>query len=156
MHPKEITIKSSLSDLLRLSADDTSFRNCLEQIRWVNDQKCPNCGCTKSYPMKRRREFKGQYKCSNCHQRFTSTVGTMFEGSHISLRKWFIAIYIFSAYKDTVSSHQLARDLGITQTSAWLMLRRIRYALKANAANLGVNELPINSSSAQVMPMAQA
>jgi hypothetical protein len=54
----------------------------------------------------------------------------MFEGSHISLRKWFIAIYIFSLHKKGISSHQLASDLGITQKSAWFMLSRIRNAFK--------------------------
>ena len=59
---------------------------------------------------------------------------TMFEGSHIPLRKWFIAIYIFSLHKKGVSSHQLASDLGITQKSAWFMLSRIRNAFKPQKA----------------------
>ena len=54
----------------------------------------------------------------------------MFEGTHIGLRKWFIAIYIFSSHKKGVSSHQLAKDLGVTQKSAWFMLGRIRKALE--------------------------
>ena len=50
----------------------------------------------------------------------------MFEGSHVPLRKWFIAIYIFTTHKKGISSLQLGRDLGITQKSAWFVLSRIR------------------------------
>ena len=50
----------------------------------------------------------------------------MFEGSPIPLRKWFIATYMFSSHKKGVSSHQLARDLGVTQKTAWFMLHRLR------------------------------
>lgn len=57
----------------------------------------------------------------------------MFHGSPIPLRKWFIAIFLFSAHKKGVSSHQLAKDLGITQKSAWFMLGRIRYAFKVKS-----------------------
>ena len=50
----------------------------------------------------------------------------MFEGSHVSIRKWFIAIYIFTTHKKGISSIQLGKDLGITQKSAWFVLSRIR------------------------------
>ena len=58
----------------------------------------------------------------------------MFEGSHLPLRKWFIAIYIFSSHKKGISSHQLARDLGITQKSAWFVLGRLRNTFKTKTS----------------------
>jgi hypothetical protein len=56
----------------------------------------------------------------------------MFEGSPISLRKWFIAAYIFSAHKKGISSHQLARDIDVTQKTAWFMLHRLRESFTDN------------------------
>jgi hypothetical protein len=50
----------------------------------------------------------------------------MFEGSHVPLRKWVIAIYIFTTHKKGISSIQLGKDLGITQKSAWFVLSHIR------------------------------
>ena len=63
----------------------------------------------------------------------------MFEGSNIPLKKWFIAMYIFVSHKKGISSHQLAKDLGITQKSAWFMLGRIRNCFKQAPEIFGLN-----------------
>lgn len=116
--------------MLDVLPDDATCRNYLEQMLWNGIPVCYHCGVVDkdAYRLKTKGEFKGLYKCKSCRERFTVTLGTMFEGSHISLRKWFIAIYIFSSHKKGISSHQLANDLGITQKSAWFMLSRIRFA----------------------------
>ena len=124
-------IFSNLTEMLAALPDDAACRTYLEQKVWVNGTPtCPHCGSQESYTLKTKGVFKGMYKCANCRERYTVTINTMFEGSHISLRKWFIAIYIFSLHKKGISSHQLASDLGITQKSAWFMLSRIRNAFK--------------------------
>lgn len=71
----------------------------------------------------------GVYKCAQCRQQFTVTVGTIFEDSHIPLSKWFLAIHFMCASKKGMSAHQLHRMLGITYKSAWFMGHRIRYAM---------------------------
>jgi transposase-like protein len=107
---------------------DAACREYLELKRWNGAPVCPHCGVAdeKHYKLNVKGEFKGMYKCKSCKQRFTVTLGTMFEGSPISLRKWFIAMFMFSAHKKGISSHQLARDLGVTQKTAWFMLHRLR------------------------------
>lgn len=121
---------NSFAHMLQVLPDDETCRNYLEMILWNGIPTCPHCAVVDkdAYRLKTKGEFRGQYKCKSCKERFTVTIGTMFEGSHISLRKWFIAIYIFSSHKKGISSHQLANDLGITQKSAWFMLSRIRLA----------------------------
>lgn len=109
---------------------DEACREYLELTLWNKEPVCPHCGVKnkKHYKLKTKGEFKGLYKCKDCRARFTVLVGTMFEGSHIPLRKWFIAIYIFSSHKKGISSLQLSKDLGLTQKTAWFMLHRIRQA----------------------------
>ena len=121
--------------MLEVLPDETSCRNFLEQLKWQGVPVCPHCGTQNKehYKLNRNGVFKGMYKCKDCRERFTVTLGTMFEGSHIPLRQWFIAIYIFSSHKKGISSHQLARDLGITQKSAWFMLGRIRNSFKVKS-----------------------
>ena len=121
---------NSFVEMLAALPDDAACREYLEQKIWNGTPVCPHCGTVDAshYKLKVKGEFKGMYKCKGCRERFTVTIKTMFEGSHIPLRKWFIAIYIFSLHKKGVSSHQLASDLGITQKSAWFMLCRIRKA----------------------------
>lgn len=119
---------NSFAAMLTALPTDNACREYLELIRWNGTPSCPHCGIIDAnhYKLNVKGEFKGLYKCKSCKQRFTVTLGTMFEGSAIGLRKWFIATYIFSAHKKGVSSHQLARDLGVTQKTAWFMLHRLR------------------------------
>jgi transposase-like protein len=130
-----MTTFKSFSDMLKVLPDETACRKYLELILWNNEPVCPHCGSKNEnhYQLKTKGFFRGLYKCKDCRERFTVTVGTIFEGSHIDLRKWFIAVYIFSSHKKGISSHQLARNLGITQKSAWFMLSRIRYAFQVKS-----------------------
>lgn len=96
----------------------------LEQIRWKGDVRCPFCIAGSPYKFKN----SNNYKCSDnrCNKKFNVKIGTIFECTKLPLVKWFQAIYIHTSHKKGISSCQLARDLGITQKSAWFMLHRIR------------------------------
>ncbi|GAA4909347.1 IS1595 family transposase [Mucilaginibacter defluvii] len=72
----------------------------------------------------------GKYKCRNTNKYFTVLTGSIFEATKIPLQKWFMAIYFITAHKKGISSHQLARDIEVTQKTAWFMLHRIRFALQ--------------------------
>jgi len=98
---------SSFSQMIEVLNTESKCREFLEQLRWNGDPVCPHCGSQnkKHYELKTKGIFKGLRKCKDCRERFTVTVGTMFEGSHIPLRKWFIAIYIFSSHKKGISSY---------------------------------------------------
>ena len=93
----------------------------IAQERWGETVVCPYCGSTHCYMT-----AEGRYICKECHSHFSVTVGTIFENTKISLRKWFMAMYLISSHKKGVSSCQLARDIKVTQKTAWFMLHKIR------------------------------
>ena len=93
----------------------------LAEQRWGTTVVCPYCGCTHVYTCANDR-----YKCSGCKNTFSAKVGTIFEDSNISLKKWFIAMYLISSHKKGISSCQLARDIKVTQKTAWYMEQKIR------------------------------
>lgn len=64
--------------------------------------------------------------CKDCHRHFSVLVGTIFENTKVSLKKWFLAMYIVSCTKKGMSSCQLAREIKVTQNTAWFMLHKIR------------------------------
>ena len=127
----------SFAQMLEVLNTETKCREFLENLRWNNEPVCPHCGSKNKahYELKTKGEFKGLHKCKDCRERFTVTVGTMFEGSHIPLRKWFIAVYIFSSHKKGISSLQLHRDLDVTQKTAWFMLGRLRNTFKTKTVD---------------------
>lgn len=119
----------SLKELLRNLHDKKTCREYLEELRWQGIPKCPHCKSEKHYRLKNKGEFDGLYKCRECKERFTVTIGTMFEGSKVPLADWFYAIYIFLSHKKGISSIQLSKDIGVTQKTAWFMLTKIRHNL---------------------------
>jgi transposase-like protein len=66
------------------------------------------------------------FKCASCNEQFSAKVGTIFEKSKIELNKWMLTIYLNSANKKGISSHQLAKEISVSQKTAWFMLHRIR------------------------------
>jgi transposase-like protein len=93
------------------------------KLRWPDGiVVCPRCGVAKNSFVKTRH----LWFCYGCKRQFTIKVKTIFEDSPLSLDKWMVAFWLLANCKNGVSSHELGRTLGITQTSAWFMLQRIR------------------------------
>ena len=84
--------------------------------------------------VRKKEDGVGRWNCNECNTSFKVTCGTVFHGTKIDLQKWFLAISLILNAKKGLSSHQLARDLGLNQKTAWYILTRIR-AEMANKTN---------------------
>ena len=126
----------SLLQMIDTLHTEEDCRLYLEDMRWHGEPVCPHCGSISKhhYKLTQKGEFKGLYKCKDCRERFTVRIGTMFEDSNLPLKKWFYAIFLFLSHKKGISSCQLARDIHVTQKTAWFMLHRIRHNIKDDDA----------------------
>lgn len=115
-----------IGELIKTFSSELSCIKHLANLRWNGKPKCPYCKHDKVYVFTSGKKFK----CASCRKIFSVRVGTIFEDSKISLKKWFIAIYLEANHKKGISSHQLHRDVGVTQKTAWFMLHRIREAIR--------------------------
>lgn len=113
----------SIFDLIKAFPDEQSCINHLEGLRWEGVVTSPFDASSRVYKCPNNR-----YKCKNSNKYFNVRTGTIFEDTKLPLQKWFLALYIFSSHKKGISSHQLAKDISITQKSAWFVLHRLRYA----------------------------
>ena len=120
---KDLRDFDSLFQLLDYFTTEEICEQHLAVIRWNGAPTCPYCESERVNTLKGKAK---RYKCYGCRKQFGVKVGTIFHDSKISLRKWFVAIHIISAHKKGYSSCQLARDLKISQKSAWFVLQRIR------------------------------
>ena len=108
----------------------------LEAIRWGDNPACPHCGSV-SVARKADGNRIGRWNCHDCKSSFNVLHGTIFQKTKIPLQKWFLAIGLLLNAKKSLSSCQLARDLAITQQSAWFLAMRVRMELaKDGNANL--------------------
>lgn len=122
---------NSLFELMEAIPDEQAAIDHFTAIRWKNCEFCPYCGATKVYHFTDKRT----HKCGECRQRFSIKVGTIFEDTKIPLRKWFMAIWLITSHKKGIASTQLAKDIKVTQKTAWFMLHRLRHAIRTQSFN---------------------
>lgn len=122
----------TLMDFLAYFKDEDTCRAHFEAIRFRNGDYCPHCGNSK---INRFADGK-RYRCAFCKKDFTIKTGTVFGESKVPLQKWFVAIYLLSTSPKGISSVQLAKQIGVTQKTAWYMDMRIRKSMKQGTAQL--------------------
>lgn len=118
----------TLTEAIRYFADRDNCKTFMVARRWPKGVTCPQCGSDAVYWDSSRYGWE----CKTRHERrkFTLKTGTIFEDSALGLDKWLPAVWMIANMKNGVSSHELARSLGVTQKTAWFMLQRIRLAMQ--------------------------
>lgn len=136
-----MTDELNLSTIAKQYQDEDEAYQLIERLRWPDGPVCPHCGVVgHAYFLEPKAgtrttrigsaSFRRIWKCGDCRKQFSVLVGTIFEGSHIPLSKWLLALHMLCSDKNGVAAYELHRTLGITQKSAWLMAHRIRYAMQ--------------------------
>ncbi len=119
----------SIHELMREYDTEEKCLDWFIQYRWPSGVVCPRCGNHHEKGKKiyhfTRGTMKGTFKCGACNFKFSVRSNTFMENSQIPLSKWMMAIYFVINHKRGISSYQLARNIGITQKSAWFMIQRI-------------------------------
>lgn len=119
---------NTLQEAIIYFSDFENCKNVMVQLRWPDGiVSCPHCGSEKVTYLEKTRVWK----CYTRHKRptFSLKTGTIFEDSPLGLEKWLPALWLVVNCKNGISSTELARDLGVTQKTAWFMAHRLRFAL---------------------------
>jgi len=118
---------NTLLEAIQYFSDEQVCIDTVASMRWMNGPVCPECDAASPYYLKTQK----RWKCRECRIQFSVKRGSIFEDSPISLSKWLPALWLLVNCKNGVSSYEVARDLGVTQKSAWFMLQRLRLALRS-------------------------
>lgn len=111
--------------------DEEAARTFFEARRWGNEPVCGHCGSVNVTECKEHKPMA--YRCKDCRAHFSVRTGTVLAESRLPLLKWLLAIYMLTSARKGIPSTQMARELGITQKSAWFLAQRIRETwLKSN------------------------
>jgi transposase-like protein len=125
---------NTLLEAIKFFDDPDACQGFMVAMRWPDGViACPNCGRTEPRYIATRRLFECKEK--HAKRQFSVKVGTIFEDSPISLSKWLPALWLIANDKNGISSYELGRALGVTQTTAWFMLHRIRLAMQSDEYN---------------------
>ena len=130
--------------LLTLSENFPDEESCIryfEKMRWGDEVISPYDSNSKVYKC-----GNGKYKCKNTGRYFDVKTGTAFANTKLPMKAWFYAMMLFLSHKRGVSSCQLARDLGITQKTAWKMLHKIRQYMEMENSHTLSGEVEIDEA----------
>src|SRR5436190_14602501 len=97
---------------------------CREQVfgwRWPSGFVCPVCGGKRHSVVKTR----ALYQCASCRRQTSLIAGTIFASTKVPLCTWFRAMYHLTQSKGGISSLELGRRLGVTQTTAWKIKHKL-------------------------------
>src|SRR6266700_3030521 len=123
--------KSGLLEAIRYFSDPIVCLDAVSKAKWPKGPECPRCESKRLSFLRTRL----MWKCLECRKQFSVKVGTIFEDSPIKLDKWLCTMWLLANCKNGVSSYEIARDIKVTQRTAWFMLHRIRYAQHTGSVN---------------------
>jgi len=104
----------------------------LEKVRWAGEPHCPYCGSVAVGRHAGGDRDTARWQCRDCTRAFAVTVGTLFHGTHVPLRNWFLVLALMLNAKKSASAYQIARDLGMRRPTVWSMMHRVRTAMTAD------------------------
>jgi predicted RNA-binding Zn-ribbon protein involved in translation (DUF1610 family) len=122
----------SIEKFVETFRDDYACAEYLAKKRWPTGFTCPHCGSRKAWRLEARPwvwECAGKGDKPGCRHQTSVISGTVMQGSHLPLRKWFLAAYLVATHSNSISALQLQPKLGVSYKTAWLLLHKLRRAM---------------------------
>lgn len=126
-------IDLTLPKFQEMFSSEEACLNAMFEARWPRGFICPYCNHNDGNRLQCRPRV---IECCSCRRQTSITSNTLFHRSHVSLIKWFLVIYLFAQDKGGASAVRLAKQVGVSQPTAWFMLQRLRIAMGTRDENL--------------------
>lgn len=139
-------------DLFLSFRDELSAYRFVEACVWSDGPRCPHCGGSRRIGELRGSSTPiGTYKCYHCRKLFTVKSGTIFESSHVPLRKWLQAIYLCGCGTEPIKPQQLSEVLNVTfKTSVFIISRLRTAAIESGVIGVASSCEPLSDGSDQL------
>ena len=121
----------SLVNIQFLVADAKCF-DTVRHLRWPDGVRCPQCKSDQVTRHDERQRHRQRYRCMACQARFDDLTDTIFAGHHQPLKVWVLCLYFMGL---NVSNEQIAHELSINESDAYLMTTELRGGMVKKATS---------------------
>jgi transposase-like protein len=123
-----LIVPQTLLEAISFFSNLKTCNRFVSELRWKNGPECPQCGSMSVCCLSTRPAMRCRVK--GCRKSFSIKTGTIFEDSPLPLTKWLPAIWLIVNSKTGISSSEVARSVGVCQSTGWFMMHRVREALR--------------------------
>ncbi len=124
----------SLPEFMKRYASDAQCEAAMVAARWPQGYQCPRCA-GREYSA----TFNGRrlWECKNraCRYQCSSISGTVFQDTKLPLSLWFMALYLMTQAKNSVSALEMKRALGVSYPTALLMKHKLMQVMLEREAS---------------------
>ena len=112
----------SLDGFLKLYGSEEQCEDAVVAARWPDGYQCPRCECKRVAMTHNGRRL---WECLSCGYQCSAIAGTMMEATKLPLRKWFLSMFLMTQSKNSISSLELKRQIGVSYKTAWMMKHKL-------------------------------
>src|SRR5690349_15430641 len=141
---EQSSLPDSFLEAVKYFSDANNARQFMAALRWPDGPECPVEACKSANVA--FLATRGLWKCRACKKQFSVKVGTVFEESPIGLDKWLPVVWLIANCRNGISSYEIARDLSVTQKTAWFMLHRVRLAMHTGTFDKLSGEIEVDET----------
>ena len=127
INPVQFQQGLSMVEFIAQYGTEAKCYRALYRARWPQGFRCP--ACAHRVRSRFRREGRVYYQCRACRHQTTLISGTLFEGTKLPLRTWFLAIHLLTSTKTNLSALELKRHLGVRYRTAWRLKHKVMQAM---------------------------
>lgn len=127
INPVQFQQGLSMVEFIAQYGTEAKCYRALYRARWPQGFRCP--ACAHRARSRFRREGRVYYQCRACRHQTTLISGTLFEGTKLPLRTWFLAIHLLTSTKTNLSALELKRHLGVRYRTAWRLKHKVMQAM---------------------------
>jgi len=120
-NPVQMQKGLSLTEFCERYGTEEQCRAAVVKWRWPDGFVCPHCG-SRDHAMVGARRL---YLCHDCLTQTSLKAGTIFARTLLPLTKWFQGMYLLTSAKNSISTLELARQLGVRPDTASLMRHKL-------------------------------
>lgn len=119
---KSLLYPANFEEFIERFSLESDCESYLEELRWPEGFRCPNCGGSDAWKTNR-----SLWHCHQCSHQTSVKSGTVFDGSRKPLRLWFHVAWLMMSHKTGLSARTLCDTFGFgSYQTAWGWLHKYR------------------------------